>query len=149
MTTLGNILWLLLCGIWMSILYFIAGVVGLIFIVTIPFGIQAFKLANYVLWPFGRTVVRREGASGFWSLVGNILWILLDGWWLALGHLIFAILFFVTIIGIPFAVANVKLARLALVPFGLTVTDTPPAKGESLVSVSHLGTEQVPGDEGA
>lgn len=138
MKTLGNILWLLLCGIWMSILYFIAGVVGIVFIVTIPFGIQAFKLANYVLWPFGRTVVRRESASGFWSLVGNILWIILDGWWLALAHLVLALVFFVTIIGIPFAVANVKLARLALTPFGLTVTDAPPGGG-GLVSVSQLG----------
>lgn len=146
MTTLGNVLWLLLCGIWMSILYFIAGVVGIIFIVTIPLGIQAFKLANYVLWPFGRTVVRREGSSGFWALVGNIVWIILDGWWLALAHLVIALIFFVTIIGIPFGVANVKLARLAITPFGLTVTDIPPPSGEALVSVSQLGPSKASGN---
>ena len=139
MTTLGNVLWLLLCGIWMSILYFIAGVIGVIFIVTIPFGLQAFKLANYVLWPFGRSVVRREDASGFWSLVGNILWIILDGWWLALIHLAIALIFFITIIGIPFGVANVKLARLALTPFGLRVTDDQAPPGESVLTVDQLG----------
>lgn len=139
MTTLGNVLWLLLCGIWMSILYFIAGVIGVIFIITIPFGLQAFKLANYVLWPFGRSVVRREDASGFWSLIGNILWIILDGWWLALIHLVIALIFFVTIIGIPFGVANVKLARLALTPFGLRVTDDRAPPGESVLTVDQLG----------
>jgi uncharacterized membrane protein YccF (DUF307 family) len=144
MTTLGNILWLLLCGVWMSILYFIAGVVGMIFIVTIPFGLQAFKLANYVLWPFGRTVVRKEGSSGFWALVGNILWIILDGWWLALAHLVLALIFLVTIVGIPFAVANVKLARLTLTPFGLTVADEGRVGGEVVMSVSRLGPKSGP-----
>ena len=139
MTTLGNVLWLLLCGIWMSILYFIAGVIGVIFIITIPFGLQAFKLANYVLWPFGRTVVRREDASGFWSLVGNIIWILLDGWWLALIHLAIAVIFFITIIGIPFGVANVKMARLALLPFGLRVTDESVPPGQAVMTVDQLG----------
>jgi len=138
MTTLGNILWLLLCGIWMSILYFVAGVIGIIFIVTIPLGLQSFKLANYVLWPFGRTVVRNEGSSGFWALVGNIVWIILDGWWLAVAHLILALIFFVTIVGIPFAIANVKLARLALTPFGLTVVEGT-APRDAVMSVSQLG----------
>jgi uncharacterized membrane protein YccF (DUF307 family) len=123
MRTLGNVLWLLLCGIWMSIIYFIAGVIGMIFIVTIPLGLQAFKLSNYVLWPFGRTVVRREGSSDFWAIVGNLVWILLEGWWLALFHLGFALLFFITIVGIPFGVANVKMARLALLPFGMRVAE--------------------------
>ncbi|MGH8950364.1 MAG: YccF domain-containing protein [Acidimicrobiia bacterium] len=150
MTTLGNVLWLLLCGIWMSILYFIAGVIGIIFIITIPFGLQAFKLANYVLWPFGRTVVRREDASGFWSLVGNVIWILLDGWWLALIHLVIALIFFITIIGIPFGVANVKLARLALLPFGLRVTDDAVPSGQAVMTVDQLGptsTESIIGPE--
>ncbi|HSJ83629.1 MAG TPA: YccF domain-containing protein [Acidimicrobiia bacterium] len=139
MTTLGNILWLLLCGIWMSVLYFVAGVVGIIFIVTIPLGLQAFKLANYVLWPFGRTVIRKEGSSGFWALVGNVVWIILDGWWLAVAHLLLALVFFVTIVGIPFAIANVKLARLALTPFGLTVVEGTAPRGDAVVSVSQLG----------
>jgi uncharacterized membrane protein YccF (DUF307 family) len=139
MKTLGNVLWLLLCGIWMSAVYFIAGVLGMIFIITIPFGFQAFKLASYVLWPFGRTISRREDASGFWSLVGNILWILIGAWWLALIHLAIAVLFFITIVGIPFGVANVKLARLAITPFGLVVSDQNQTTGTTLLRVNQLG----------
>jgi uncharacterized membrane protein YccF (DUF307 family) len=137
--TLGNVLWLILCGIWMSIVYFIAGVVAMIFIITIPFGFQAFKMSSYVLWPFGRSVVRREGSSDFWSLVGNILWILLEGWWLALIHLAIAALFFITIVGIPFAVANVKFARLALAPFGLRIADQVDPGTVPVLTVDQLG----------
>jgi uncharacterized membrane protein YccF (DUF307 family) len=140
MTTLGNILWLLLCGIWMSILYFLAGVIGLVFIVTIPLGLQAFKLANYVLWPFGRSVVRKEGTSDFWTLVGNIIWILLEGWWLALLHVLAALLFFITIIGIPFGVANLKLARLALLPFGMEVANEPAGSNQTVLVIDQLGS---------
>jgi uncharacterized membrane protein YccF (DUF307 family) len=140
MTTLGNILWLLLCGIWMSILYFLAGVIGLIFIVTIPLGLQAFKLANYVLWPFGRSVVRKEGTSDFWTLVGNIIWILVEGWWLALLHVLAALLFFITIIGIPFGVANLKLARLALLPFGMEVVNEPAESNQTVLVIDQLGS---------
>ncbi len=139
MKTLGNVLWLLLCGIWMSIVYFVAGVLGMIFIVTIPLGLQAFKLANYVLWPFGRSVVKREGASDFWSLVGNIVWILLEGWWLALIHVAIGLVFFITIIGIPFGVANMKLARLALLPFGMRVTDEVVRSEEAVLVIEQLG----------
>ncbi|MGA7227914.1 MAG: YccF domain-containing protein [Acidimicrobiia bacterium] len=137
--TLGNVLWLILCGIWMSIIYFIAGVVAMIFIITIPFGFQAFKMSNYVLWPFGRSVVRREGSSDFWSLVGNIVWILLEGWWLALIHLAIAAIFFITIVGIPFAVANVKFARLAFAPFGLRIADQVDPGSVPVLSVDQLG----------
>ncbi len=150
MKTFGNILWLVLCGIWMSIIYFIAGVIGMIFIVTIPFGLQAFKLSNYVLWPFGRTVVRREGSSDFWTLLGNVIWILLEGWWLALLHLGIALLFFITIIGIPFGVANVKMARLALLPFGMRVADELGQDDVPVLSVPQLGptsTESIIGPE--
>jgi len=137
--TLGNILWLLLCGVWMSVVYFIAGVVGLIFIITIPFGIQAFKMSNYVLWPFGRTMVRREDASTFWMLVGNIIWIFIGGWWLALIHLGIALLFFITIIGIPFGVANLKFARLILTPFGLRVVDQTQITDNAVLIIDQLG----------
>ncbi len=150
MKTIGNILWLILCGIWMSIIYFIAGVLGIIFIVTIPFGLQAFKLSNYVLWPFGRTVVRREGSSDFWTLLGNVIWILLEGWWLALLHLGIALLFFITIIGIPFGIANVKMARLALLPFGMRVADELGEDDVPILSVPQLGptsTESIIGPE--
>lgn len=144
MTTLGNILWLILCGIWMAILYFIGGVLGLILIVTIPLGLQAFKLANYVLWPFGRTVVNEPGASVTLSVIGNAVWALLIGWWLALLHVGLAVIFFITIIGIPFGIANLKLARLALLPFGVRVATEPIAGERVVVSVPQLGVPAQP-----
>ena len=121
MRTIGNVLWLVLCGIWMAIGYAAAGVLMFLLIVTIPFGVQAFKLAGYALWPFGRVMVDAPGAGGCLPAVGNILWLVLAGIWLALGHLVSALFLAITIIGIPFAVANVKLAGAALVPFGRTV----------------------------
>ena len=144
MTTLGNILWFVLCGLWMAILYGIAGLLGLILILTIPLGIQAFKLAGYVLWPFGRSVVSQPGASPLWTVIGNVIWVLVIGWWLALAHVIAALLFFITIIGIPFGMANLKLARLALLPFGFEVVDAATAQG-TVVAVPQL-RPAVPGD---
>ncbi len=92
----------------------------LILIVTIPFGLQAFKLASYVLWPFGRTTVPSAHA-GVGSLLGNIIWVVLAGWWLALEHLVTGILLAITIIGIPLALANFKMIPLAFAPFGRTI----------------------------
>lgn len=115
--TLLNIVWLVLAGLWLALGYAIAGVIMCILIVTIPFGLQAFKLAGYSLWPFGRTVVKRPEAGGA-SVVGNVIWLLFAGWWLALLHLASALLLAITIIGLPLAVANVKLVPAALWPFG-------------------------------
>ena len=120
MRALLNILWLILCGFWMALAYVLAGIVMCLLIVTIPFGLQAFKLAGFMLWPFGRTVVRRPGA-GAPSFIGNVLWIVLVGWELALGHIVTAFLLAITIIGIPFAVANLKLVPVSLLPFGRQV----------------------------
>jgi uncharacterized membrane protein YccF (DUF307 family) len=120
MRALLNILWLILCGFWMALAYVLAGIVMCLLIVTIPFGLQAFKLAGFMLWPFGRTVVRRPGA-GAPSLIGNVLWIVLVGWELAVGHIVTAFLLAITIIGIPFAVANLKLVPVSLLPFGRQV----------------------------
>ena len=117
MRTLLNIIWLILSGLWLAIGYALAGLIMCILIITIPFGIQAFKLASYSLWPFGRTVIKRADA-GAASVIGNILWLLLAGWWLAILHIVSALLLAVTIIGIPFAIANVKLVPVALWPFG-------------------------------
>jgi uncharacterized membrane protein YccF (DUF307 family) len=119
--TIGNILWLLLAGIWMSISYLIAGVVQCITIIGIPFGIQSFKLAGYALWPFGRVVVQRPGSLGGLSCVGNVIWFVLSGLWLAIGHVLTGLLLCITIIGIPFGIASFKLAGLALTPFGKVV----------------------------
>ena len=115
-----NIIWLVLSGIWLAILYTLAGIVMCLLIITIPFGIQAFKLAGYALWPFGRTVVVKEDA-GVPSAVGNVLWLVLIGWWLALSHVLTAVALAVTIIGIQFAYANVKLIPVALWPMGRAI----------------------------
>ena len=110
----------MLSGIWLAIGYAVAGIVMFILIITIPFGVQAFKLAGYSLWPFGRTVVKKPTA-GAGSVVGNILWLVLAGWWLALAHIITAFFLAITLIGIPLALGNLKLVPVALWPFGREV----------------------------
>ena len=119
--TIGNILWLVLAGIWMAIGYVVCGVIQCITIIGIPFGIQSFKLAGYALWPFGRVVVQRFDRDPALSFVGNVVWFVLSGLWLAIGHLFTGLLLCLTIIGIPFGIASFKLAGLALVPFGKVV----------------------------
>lgn len=121
-----NVLWLLFSGIELAIVYALTGLVMLLLIVTIPFGVAALRLAGYVLWPFGRTVVHRPDA-GAPSAIANVLWFLLAGLWLAITHFILGILLCLTIIGIPFGVANFKLASAALAPLGKEVirTDDP------------------------
>lgn len=120
MRTLGNILWFLLAGLWLAIGYAAAGIVAFILIVTIPFGIASFRLAGYVIWPFGRTVVWQRRA-GVWSVIGNVIWFLVVGWELALAHLAAGLLLCVTIIGIPFGIASWKMIPLALFPLGREV----------------------------
>lgn len=112
-----NIIWLLLCGIWMAIGYVIAGILCCILIITIPFGIASFRIANYALWPFGRTVVQRPGA-GVASAIGNVIWLVVAGIWLAIGHVITGILLCLTVIGIPLGVANFKMIPVSLLPLG-------------------------------
>ena len=123
MRTILNIIWLVLCGFWMAIAYAIAGLFCFLFfflVITIPFGIAAFRIAGYVLWPFGRTIEQRRSA-GLGSLIGNILWIIFLGWELALGHLIAGALLCLTIIGIPLGLANFKIIPISLVPLGVQV----------------------------
>jgi uncharacterized membrane protein YccF (DUF307 family) len=112
-----NIIWLVLAGFWLAVGYVLAGIVMLILIITIPFGVQAFKLASFALWPFGREAVPRPGAGGG-SVLGNVIWVLLAGWWLALAHLVTGILQAITIIGLPLALANFKMIPIAFAPFG-------------------------------
>ncbi|MFI5677735.1 YccF domain-containing protein [Streptomyces cellulosae] len=118
-----NILWLVFCGIWMAIGYVIAALICFILIVTIPFGVASLRIAGFVLWPFGRTTVERPGA-GAGSFIGNVIWVIFAGWWLALGHLITSIPLFVSIIGIPFGWANLKLIPISLMPLGREVVQT-------------------------
>ncbi len=112
-----NVLWLVLAGFWLALLYFFCGVLMCLLIITIPFGIASFRLAAYVLWPFGRTVVPRPGA-GAASFIGNVIWFILAGLWLAASHIVTGFLLCLTIIGIPFGIANFKLAFVAIAPLG-------------------------------
>ncbi|HEX6917487.1 MAG TPA: YccF domain-containing protein [Phycicoccus sp.] len=117
MRTLLNIIWLVFGGLWLALGYALAGVVLCVLIVTIPLGVASFRMASYALWPFGRAVVRKEGA-GAGSAILNVVWIVLAGWWLALAHLVTAVAQAVTIIGIPLAIANLKMLPISLVPYG-------------------------------
>ncbi|PSL54006.1 uncharacterized membrane protein YccF (DUF307 family) [Saccharothrix carnea] len=112
-----NLIWLVLSGFWLAVGYVVAGVVCCVLIITIPWGLASFRIANYALWPFGRTVVDRPGA-GAPSLLGNIVWIVVAGIWLAIGHVVTGVLLCVTIIGIPLGVANFKLVPVSLMPLG-------------------------------
>jgi uncharacterized membrane protein YccF (DUF307 family) len=115
--TLLNLIWLVLAGFWLALGYVFAGVLCCILIITIPFGIASFRMASYALWPFGRTVVDKPTA-GAWSVIGNVIWIVVAGWWLALMHIVTGILEAITIIGIPLALANWKMVPISLVPLG-------------------------------
>jgi uncharacterized membrane protein YccF (DUF307 family) len=123
MKTLLNLIWLVLSGFWMALGYAVAGLICCVLIVTIPFGIASFRMASYALWPFGRTLVDKPTA-GAGALLGNIIWIVVAGWWLALGHLVTGFLLCVTIIGIPFGIANFKLIPVSLMPLGKQIVET-------------------------
>lgn len=123
MKTILNIIWLVLAGFWMAVGYAVAGIVCCVLIITIPFGIASFRMANYVLWPFGRTVVDHPSA-GAWSTIGNIVWLIVAGWWLAIGHLVTGIALCVTIIGIPMGIASFKLIPISLLPLGKEIVST-------------------------
>ena len=118
-----NILWLVCCGLWMAIGYLIAALICFVLIVTIPFGIASLRIAGFVLWPFGRTAVERPDA-GTGSVIGNVIWVIFAGWWLALEHLITSIPLFLSIIGIPFGWANLKLIPISLMPLGREIVRT-------------------------
>ena len=117
MRTILNAIWFVFSGLWLWIAYTVAGVICCLLIVTIPWGIASFRMANYAAWPFGREVVERP-SSGLGALLGNIIWLLVAGWWLALAHVGTAIALCVTIIGIPMGIANLKLIPVSLMPLG-------------------------------
>ncbi len=124
MRTLLNIIWLVLSGFWLFLGYAVAALLMFILIVTIPWGIAAWRIGVYSLWPFGKTVVDKPNA-GVWPVLGNIIWVLLAGWWLALAHIASALALAITIIGIPFAWANLKMVPVALLPLGKDIVDQP------------------------
>ena len=123
-----NLLWILLGGLWMAAGWVLAAIIMAITIIGIPWSRAAFNIAAYTLLPFGQRAVSREVylgrgdvGTGAFGLIGNIIWLVLAGWWLALGHVITAIMLAVTIVGIPFAWAHFKLAGIALWPIGKTI----------------------------
>ena len=112
-----NIVWLVFGGLWMAAGYLLAALISFLLIITIPFGFASLRIASYALWPFGRTIVDKPPA-GTGALIGNVIWVLLFGIWLAIGHLVSAVTMAVTIIGIPLALANLKLIPVSLMPLG-------------------------------
>jgi len=123
MSTLGNIIWVVFGGFLIFLEYLFAGLLLCLTIVGIPFGLQAIKLAQLALWPFGKHIEYMDYAPGCLSTIMNILWLLIGGIWIALSHLIFGIIFAITIVGIPFASQHFKLVGLALTPFGRRIVN--------------------------
>jgi uncharacterized membrane protein YccF (DUF307 family) len=122
-----NVIWLVFGGFWLAVGYAFSALVMLILIITIPFSFAAARMALFCLWPFGRMLVRKPGA-GTGALIGNVIWIVLAGWWLALGHLVTGIAMCITIIGIPLGLANFKLIPVSLTPFGREIVDIDQAR---------------------
>jgi uncharacterized membrane protein YccF (DUF307 family) len=123
MRTILNIIWLVLGGFWLAVGYVGFGLLACVFIVTIPFGVASFRMAGYALWPFGRAVVAKPSA-GVGSGLANIIWFLVAGLWLAIGHVTTAFAQAITIIGIPLAIANLKMIPVACFPFGKEIVDS-------------------------
>jgi len=117
MKTLLNVIWFVFAGFWLALGYLGAGIIMCLLIVTIPFGIASFRMAVFALWPFGNVVVAKPTA-GAGSALMNVLWFVLCGWWLAIGHILTAIACAITIIGIPLALGNLKMLPVTCVPFG-------------------------------
>lgn len=130
LSVLLNVLWIVTGGVWMALAWLIAGAIMALTIVGLPWARAAFTIASYTLLPFGRMAVPREEVSGRADLgsgplgtLGNLIWLLLAGWWLALGHILVAIALAITLIGIPFAWAHLKLVPLSLWPIGKTIVE--------------------------
>lgn len=120
--TILNVIWLVVAGVELAVGYVVAGAILMVTVVGIPFGLQAFKLAGFALWPFGRAVVPGR-TPGVLAAFGNVLWVVLAGWWLALAHVVFGLLLCLTLIGIPMGIACFKMTGMAFAPFGREVVD--------------------------
>jgi uncharacterized membrane protein YccF (DUF307 family) len=121
--TLLNIIWLVFSGFWLFLGYALAGIICCVLIITIPWGIASFRMANYVLWPFGRQVVHKP-TSGVFSFLGNVIWFIFAGLWLAIGHIVSGVALAITIIGIPLAIADFKMIPISLAPLGKEIVPT-------------------------
>jgi uncharacterized membrane protein YccF (DUF307 family) len=135
-----NIVWFVLAGLWMAIAYAIAALICFVLIVTIPFGIASLRIAMFALWPFGKTVVKRSDA-GIASGIGNVIWFVLCGWWLAIGHLITGTLLCLTVIGIPLGLANFKLIPVSLLPMGREIVSIEQARAQGLAPIVQVPTD--------
>src|ERR1700738_4048880 len=125
-----NIIWLIFGGLWLAMGYLLAALICFVLIITIPFGFAARRFAPYVLGPFGRPIVEKPGPRPG-ALIGNVIWVILFGIWLAIGHLISAVAMAITIIGIPLALANLKLIPVSLFPLGKEIVPTDQARSLS------------------
>jgi uncharacterized membrane protein YccF (DUF307 family) len=134
MRLLLNIIWFVFTGLWMAIGYAVAALICFVFIITIPFGIASLRIGMFALWPFGKTVVKRADA-GIASGIGNIIWFVLCGWWLAILHLIGGVFLCATIIGIPLGLANFKLIPVSLLPMGREIVSIEQARAMGLTPV--------------
>lgn len=123
-----NIIWLLFGGLWLALGYFLAGLVCCILIITIPFGIASFRIAGYALWPFGRAVVDTQPGMGVFTGLGNVIWFIVAGVWIAIGHVLTAIPMFISIIGIPLGIANLRMIPVSLLPLGKEIVDSGQAR---------------------
>ena len=130
MRTIGNILWFILGGVLMGLGWWLVGLLAFVSIVGIPWGKACFVIGQFAFWPFGKEAVSRDDLSGredigtgALGLVGNIVWFVLAGVWLAIGHVLSAAACFITIIGIPFGIQHLKLAGIALAPIGKTIVE--------------------------
>ena len=132
MRTLLNIIWFVLSGFWMFLGYVAAGVLLCILILTIPWGIASFRIGAYALWPFGRTIVDKPTA-GVGSFLGNVVWVVLAGWWLAIGHILTGVAMCITIIGIPLGIASFKLVPVSLMPLGKEIVRIDEAAGAGIL----------------
>jgi len=122
MKFIGNIIWLLFGGFLIAIEYLVASLLMMLTIIGIPFGVQTLKLAILALWPFGQHVTDSGNSGGCLSVIMNVIWILIGGIWISISHLVFGLLFCITIIGIPFGMQHFKMAALALTPFGKNIS---------------------------
>lgn len=123
-----NIIWLLFGGLWLALGYVLAGLICCILIVTIPFGIASFRIAGYALWPFGRAVVDTQPDMGVFTGLGNVIWFIVAGVWIAIGHVLTAIPMFISIIGIPLGIANLRMIPVSLLPLGKKIVDSGQAR---------------------
>src|SRR4051812_35432491 len=139
-----NLIWLVLCGVWMALGYLLAAIVCFITIIGIPFGLASLRIASFALWPFGRTLVRRPGA-GAGSAIGNVIWLVLCGWWLAIGHIVTGVLLCLTIIGIPLGLANFKLVPVSLLPLGRDIVPIDQAQGMGAPIEVAMPAQPAPG----